>query len=71
MKTIYYVIQKNINEYDETTGTKEIRAYEIKNGKMISMCEIEIDNTENSEKNLLAELESKRLIQTRPNLIEL
>jgi hypothetical protein len=71
MKTIYYVIQKNINQFDEATGTKEVRAYEIKNGKLASITEIEIDNTENSESSLLSELEAKNLIQSKPNLIEL
>jgi hypothetical protein len=71
MKTIYYVIQKHINSYDEATGTKEVRAYELKEGKMSSICEIEIDNTENSEKSLLVELEKKNLIQTHVHLIEL
>lgn len=71
MKTIYYVIQKELNDFDRGTGTKEIRAYEIKNGKLVLISEIEIDNTENSEQSLLAELESENLIQSKPNLIEL
>lgn len=71
MKTIYYVIQKKLNDFDEATGTKEVRVYEIKNGKLSSICEIEIDNTENSERSILTELECKKLIGTTAHLIEL
>lgn len=74
MKTIYYVVQKQLETFDEvqeTNGLKNVRAYEIKNNKMLLIAEFELDNSDNTEKMLLIELESENLIQTRPNLIEL
>lgn len=71
MKTIYYVITKNIDNHDELTGTKEVRTYEIKNGKLELIIEFSLLNYENTESNLLVKLESHNLIQTKPNLIEL
>lgn len=64
MKTIYYVIQ-------ETNGLKDVRAYEIKNGKMNLLCELGLVKSDNTENNLIVELETKNLIQSKPNLIEL
>lgn len=74
MKTIYYVVQKQLETFDdvqETNGLKNVRAYEIKNNKMLLISEFELDNSDNTEKMLLIELESENLIHTRPNLIEL
>lgn len=74
MKTIYYVIQKQLESMDgfeETNGLKDVRAYENKNGKMVLICELELDNSDNTEEELLSELESKNHIQTRVNLIQL
>jgi hypothetical protein len=74
MKTIYYVVQKQLETFDEvqeTNGLKNVRAYEIKNGKMLLISEFELDNSDNTEKMLLIELETENLIQTHVHLIEL
>jgi hypothetical protein len=74
MKTIYYVIEKQLESSkwgEETNGNKDVRAYEVRNGKLELIAEITIDSDDNTEKSLLSELETKSLIQTKPNLIEL
>lgn len=74
MKTIYYVIQKQLENQDgfeETNGWKYVRAYEIQNGKLVNVAELEIENSDNTEKELLQELEDKNIITTRVNLIQL
>lgn len=74
MKTIYYVIQKQLETFDEvqeTNGLKDVRAYEVKNGKLELICELELDNSDNTESYLMSELEEQNLIQSKPNLIQL
>ncbi len=74
MKRIYFVIEKQLEsvaDCEETTGVKSVRAYEIKEGKLVLLCEITTHNNDNSEQSLLNELEKKNLIGTTVNLIEL
>lgn len=74
MKTIYYVTQKqldNVDGFEETNGWKNVRAYEVQNGKLVSVAELEIENSDNTEKELLQELEDENIITTRVNLIQL
>jgi hypothetical protein len=43
MKTIYYVIEKQLESSkwgEETNGNKDVRAYEVRNGKLELIAEI-------------------------------
>lgn len=65
MRKIYYTVTKQLNDVDgfeETNGWKDISAYEIKDGVLVTLIKLEIHNTDNSELAILESLEEKKLI---------
>lgn len=75
MKTIYYVIEKQLDSqdgYEEANGWKTVRTYEIKNDKLVQVAEdLEIPNIANTEIKIAEHLEKEAVISTRVNLIKL
>ncbi len=75
MENLYYVVKKqleNIDGFEETTGWKTVTTYEIDTQAMhlVEVCEIEVANSKNSEKEIQTWLDNQE-IETEYSFIEL
>lgn len=59
MKTVYYVVQKELSSLgdnentEETTDNKTVTVYTIENGEVEKWFDLNIENTDNSEEAIL------------------